>query len=31
VTIELQEPFRPGVLYGHDKADFLYVVMPVSL
>ncbi|MBW7904222.1 MAG: DNA polymerase III subunit beta [Phycisphaerae bacterium] len=31
VTIELQEPFRPGVLYGADKADFLYVVMPVSL
>lgn len=31
VTIDLQEPFRPGVLYGKDKADFLYVVMPVSL
>lgn len=31
VTIEMQEPFRPGVLYGEDKNDFLYVVMPVSL
>ncbi len=31
VSIELQESFRPGVLYGSDKGEFLYVVMPVSL
>jgi DNA polymerase III subunit beta len=31
VRIEMQEPFRPGVLTGEDKNDFLYVVMPVSL
>ena len=31
VNIELQESFRPGVVCGEDKSDFLYVVMPVSL
>jgi DNA polymerase-3 subunit beta len=31
VRIELQESFRPGVLCGEDKSEFLYVVMPVSL
>ncbi|MFH1748020.1 MAG: DNA polymerase III subunit beta [Planctomycetota bacterium] len=31
VHIELHESFRPGVLCGADKNDFLYVVMPVSL
>jgi DNA polymerase-3 subunit beta len=31
VRVELQDVFRPGVLCGEDKADFLYVVMPVSL
>lgn len=31
VRIELQDSFRPGVLCGEDKGDFLYVVMPVSL
>lgn len=30
VTLELQESFRPGVLSGSDKEEFLYVVMPVS-
>ncbi|MBP9026969.1 MAG: DNA polymerase III subunit beta, partial [Phycisphaerae bacterium] len=31
VHIEMQEPFRPGVITGGDKNEFLYVVMPVSL
>lgn len=31
VAIELKESFRPGVLRGEDKNEFLYVVMPVSL
>jgi DNA polymerase-3 subunit beta len=31
VRIELQESFRPGVLRGEDRNDFIYVVMPVSL
>lgn len=31
VFIELQDNFRPGVLCGEDKSEFLYVVMPVSL
>lgn len=29
--IELQDGFRPGILCGEDKNEFLYVVMPVSL
>jgi DNA polymerase-3 subunit beta len=31
VFFEMEESFRPGVLSGPDKRDFLYVVMPVSL
>lgn len=31
VYMELSETFRPGVLCGEDKNEFLYVVMPVSL
>jgi len=31
VFVELEVPHQPGVLSGEDKADFLYVVMPVSL
>jgi DNA polymerase-3 subunit beta len=31
VFLELHESFRPGVLSGEDKDEFLYVVMPVSL
>lgn len=31
VSIELHEAFRPGVLSGEDKTEFLYVIMPVSL
>lgn len=31
VYVELQESFRPGVLSGEDKSEFLYVIMPVSL
>lgn len=31
IGLELKEGFRPGIIYGEDKADFLYVVMPVSL
>lgn len=31
VVLEMQEPFRPGIVHGGDKNDFLYVVMPVSL
>ncbi len=31
VAIELHESFRPGLLRGEDKNEFLYVVMPVSL
>jgi DNA polymerase-3 subunit beta len=31
VNFELQESFRPGIICGEDKTDFLYVVMPVSL
>ena len=31
VWLELLEPARPAILCGEDKADFLYVVMPVSL
>jgi DNA polymerase-3 subunit beta len=29
--IEMHESFRPGVICGEDKTDFLYVLMPVSL
>lgn len=31
VRLELHDGFRPGVLFGEDKNEFLYVVMPVSL
>jgi len=31
VVLEMRESFRPGVLSGEDKDEFLYVVMPVSL
>jgi len=31
VRLELQDSFRPGILCGEDKQEFLYVVMPVSL
>jgi DNA polymerase-3 subunit beta len=31
VYFEMKEGFRPGVLCGEDKSEFLYVVMPVSL
>jgi len=31
ICFEMQESFRPGVLCGEDKNEFLYVVMPVSL
>lgn len=31
VLLDLHETFRPGVLCGEDKSEFLYVVMPVSL
>jgi DNA polymerase-3 subunit beta len=31
VRLELHDSFRPGILCGEDKNDFLYVVMPVSL
>jgi DNA polymerase-3 subunit beta len=31
VSLHLHESFRPGVLCGEDKSQFLYVVMPVSL
>ena len=31
VRIELHETFRPGLLCGEDKNEFLYVIMPVSL
>lgn len=31
VFFEMEETFRPGVLCGEDKNDFLYVIMPVSL
>jgi DNA polymerase-3 subunit beta len=31
VFFEMEESFRPGVLSGADKREFLYVVMPVSL
>ena len=31
VTVDLQEAFRPGVISGGDRNEFLYVVMPVSL
>ena len=31
VCMELKESFRPGVLRGEDRNEFLYVVMPVSL
>jgi len=31
VLIDLEEAYRPGVLSGEDRNDFLYVVMPVSL
>lgn len=31
VFLELKESFRPGILRGEDKNEFLYVVMPVSL
>jgi DNA polymerase-3 subunit beta len=31
VQIEMRESFRPAVMSGGDKEEFLYVVMPVSL
>lgn len=31
VCLELQDSFRPGVISGDNKDEFLYVVMPVSL
>ena len=31
VRLEFQDSFRPGVISGDDLADFLYVIMPVSL
>ncbi|MDX2199729.1 MAG: DNA polymerase III subunit beta [Phycisphaerae bacterium] len=31
VALELSESFKPGVLTGPDREDFLYVVMPVTL
>jgi DNA polymerase-3 subunit beta len=31
VVLDLHEAFRPGVLCGEDKNEFIYVVMPVSL
>lgn len=31
VGIDLKDHTRPGVFYGQDKSDFLYVVMPVAL
>jgi DNA polymerase-3 subunit beta len=31
VHVELHEHFRPGIICGEDKNEFLYVVMPVSL
>jgi DNA polymerase-3 subunit beta len=31
VFLDLHESFRPGLLRGEDKNEFLYVVMPVSL
>jgi DNA polymerase-3 subunit beta len=31
VRLELQDSFRPGVICGEDKSEFLYVIMPVSL
>lgn len=31
IVIELHESFRPGIIRGEDAAEFLYVVMPVSL
>ena len=31
VFVELKESFRPGVVRGADRNEFLYVVMPVSI
>ncbi len=31
VFIEMQESFRPGLIRGEDRDEFLYIVMPVSL
>jgi DNA polymerase-3 subunit beta len=31
VLLDLDEAFRPGVLCGEDKSEFIYVIMPVSL
>ena len=31
VQLEMHESSRPGIISGDDKADFLYVLMPVSL
>ena len=31
VQLDMQETFRPGVLHGGDRSEFLYVIMPVSL
>lgn len=31
IVLELHEDFRPGTISGEDKAEFLYVVMPVQL
>lgn len=31
VALELSESFKPGVLCGDDKDEFLYVIMPVTL
>jgi DNA polymerase-3 subunit beta len=31
VVLDLHEAFRPGILCGEDKNEFIYVIMPVSL
>lgn len=31
ICLDLHESFRPGIIRGEDKDEFLYVVMPVSL
>lgn len=31
VLLDLHEAFRPGMLRGEEKSDFIYVIMPVSL
>lgn len=31
IIVELKAGFRPGIIRGEDKGEFLYVIMPVSL